>query len=91
MNDTLRMDAAEAATESAALQTPIEGLSLCCWVGEEERPEFRRQNALLANIWTGLGARTKAVEAPGRHHFGVIEELADPASGLIEAWVDGVA
>jgi len=87
MNDTLRMDPAEAAAESAALGSPLDGMSLCCWVGEAERPEFRRQNALLANIWTGLGARTEAVEAPGRHHFDVIEDLADPASALVEAWV----
>jgi arylformamidase len=87
MNETLRLDAAEAAAESAALQVPIAGLPLCCWVGAEERPEFRRQNALLANIWTGLGARTSAAEAAGRHHFNVIDELTDPASALTEAWV----
>ena len=87
MNDTLRMDAAEAAAESAALGTPLDRLSLCCWVGGAERPEFRRQNALLANIWTGLGAETRAVEAPGRHHFDVIADLADPASALVGAWV----
>lgn len=87
MNETLRLDPAEAAAESAALQTPIASVSLCCWVGAAERPEFRRQNALLANVWTGLGARTTAVEAPGRHHFDVIEDLADPASDLTEAWI----
>lgn len=87
MNGTLQLDANEAEVESPALRSPIAGLSVICWAGAEERPEFRRQNALLANIWTGLGARTKAVEAAGRHHFSVIEELTSPASPLTEAWL----
>ena len=51
--------------------------ALTCWVGSAERPEFVRQNALLANIWTGLGAQTCTIEEPGRHHFDVIDGLAD--------------
>jgi acetyl esterase/lipase len=87
MNDTLRLDAAEAAAESAALLTPIADLSVTCWVGAAERPEFRRQSALLANVWAGLGASTAAVEAPGRHHFDVLDDLTDPAARLIDAWI----
>lgn len=90
MNATLRMDDAEAAAQSAALRAPLDGLSLCCWVGAAERPEFRRQNALLANIWTGLGAETSAVEAAGKHHFNVIDDLADADSALVESWVGGI-
>jgi arylformamidase len=56
-----------------------------CWVGADERPEFRRQSALLANVWTGLGARTRAVEALGRHHFDVVADLTDAGSPLTEA------
>lgn len=87
MNDTLRLDGTEAAAESAALQSPIAGLPVHCWVGDGERPEFRRQNALLANIWTGLGARTIATEASGRHHFNVLDDLSDPTSPLTRAWI----
>jgi acetyl esterase/lipase len=83
MNATLRLDAAEAAAESPALLTPREGLRLTAWVGGAELPEFRRQTALIANIWTGLGADAEAAEAPGRHHFDVIDALADPASALV--------
>jgi arylformamidase len=82
MNDTLRLDAAEAAAESAALRWPVKGATVVCWVGDSERPEFLRQNDLLANIWTGLGADVRAVHAPGKHHFNVIEDLADPGSEL---------
>jgi arylformamidase len=35
-------------------------------VGGAERSEFLRQNALLANIWTGLGAETSSAEEPDR-------------------------
>lgn len=85
MNATLRIDQAEALAESPALLDPVPGATLTCWVGGAERAEFRRQNALLANIWLGLGATTLAVEEPDRHHFNVIDGLADPDSGLIEA------
>jgi acetyl esterase/lipase len=84
MNNTLRMDAAEAARESPALLMPVPGARVTCWVGTKERPEFIRQNALLANIWAGLGAHTTERQVKDRHHFDVIEDLADPHSDLIE-------
>jgi len=78
MNAELRIDEAEALVESPALLEPVQHARVTCWVGSAERPEFVRQNALLANIWTGLGAKTCIVEEPGRHHFDVIDGLADP-------------
>jgi arylformamidase len=89
MNKTLRMDEAEAARESPALLLPAPEARVTCWVGSRERPEFLRQNALLANIWTGLGARMSEHQADGRHHFDVIEEFADPGSPLVGALLDG--
>jgi len=88
LNATLGLDAAEAVAESPVLNQPLEGARLTCWVGAGERPEFVRQNALLANIWTGLGAKTRAVEDPDRHHFNVIDGLTRPDSPLMRAWMD---
>jgi hypothetical protein len=85
MNADLRIDAAEAQTESPALLEPLPDTRLTCWVGSAERPEFIRQNALLANIWTGLGAQTRTIEEPGRHHFNVIDGLADPQHPIVKA------
>lgn len=82
MNEGLRLDAAEAAAQSPALLEPLPGARLACWAGAAERSEFVRQNALLANIWTGLGAATLCVEEPDRHHFDVVDGLADPAHAL---------
>jgi acetyl esterase/lipase len=78
MNETLHIDAAEALSHSPALLGPMSGARIICWAGGGERAEFLRQNALLANIWTGLGAATSAVVEPDRHHFNVIDGLADP-------------
>lgn len=83
MNLKLGLDAESAAAESAALLAPIPGVRLTAWVGGAERAEFRRQSQLLANVWLGLGAATAYVEAPDRHHFDVIDALADPHSALV--------
>ena len=87
MNATLRMDEAEAVAESPALKRPMKQCSVTCWVGSDERPEFVRQSHLLANIWAGLGAKMQSNHADDRHHFNVIEDLADPASKLTEAYL----
>lgn len=87
MNADLAIDEAEAQAESPALLHPIDGARLVCWVGGAERAEFLRQNALLANIWTGLGATTSDVVEPDRHHFNVIDGLADPEHPLTHTLV----
>lgn len=87
MNATLAIDEAEALAESPALLRPMADARLTCWVGGAERAEFRRQSALLANVWTGLGATTASVEEPDRHHFNVIDGLTDPAHPLTRALV----
>lgn len=87
MNEQLHMDEAEALAESPALLRPMDNLRLTCWVGGGERAEFIRQNALLPNIWTGLGAATTAVVEPDRHHFSVIDGLMDPAHPLTRCLV----
>ncbi len=78
MNATLNIDETEALAESPALLRPMPNARLTCWVGAGERAEFIRQNALLANVWLGLGAMTQKVEEPDRHHFNIIDGLTDP-------------
>ncbi|NPV25434.1 alpha/beta hydrolase [Bradyrhizobium aeschynomenes] len=87
MNDTLHIDDATASKESPALLAPVAGARVTAWVGGAERNEFRRQAQLLANIWTGLGASTAYVEAQDRHHFDVIDDLADADSALMATLV----
>ncbi len=77
MNKELRIDDAEAKAESPALLEPVGTIRLTCWVGGAERAEFVRQNALLANIWVGLGAATAVVVEPDKHHYSVLDGLLD--------------
>ncbi|MGX7872907.1 alpha/beta hydrolase [Mesorhizobium sp. ORM6] len=82
MNAALAIDEAEAQAESPALLRPMDGVRITCWAGGGERSEFLRQTALLANIWTGLGAATSTVVEPDRHHYDIVDGLADPAHPL---------
>jgi arylformamidase len=85
MNATLKIDSTEARAESPCLLDPESDARLTCWVGAAERAEFIRQNALLANIWQGMGAATATVVEDNRHHFNVIDGLAEAQSPLTRA------
>ncbi len=88
MNDDFQMTAAQAEAESAALKQPLVDAELLCWVGANERPEFIRQSALLANIWAGFGLKTSFHQAQGHHHFDVIDGLSYSQSALARALLD---
>ncbi|MFP3943910.1 MAG: alpha/beta hydrolase [Alphaproteobacteria bacterium] len=90
MNDTLRLTEAEARRESPALLEPVKGPRVTVWAGAEERPEFRRQTALLAEAWSRRGMSVRHVEAPGCHHFNVIAPLSEGDSNLTDAALDGL-
>ena len=79
MNTDLRLDMAEAAAESLVLCVPRAGVAVTVWVGAEERPAFLDQATLLQEAWENA----KLHVASGRHHFDVIEELAEPDSPLL--------
>ena len=75
INQDLRLSFEEAVRESPALLVPRNTVRFVAAVGGDERPEFIRQNDLLANIWHGEGVEIKAIRLAGLHHFDVIEEL----------------
>lgn len=77
MNDDFRMSEAEAEAESPVLQ-PKPETPVTLWVGADERPAFLDQSRWLAQAWDA-----PEVIVPGKHHFDVIDELADPDSKLI--------
>ncbi|MFT3688375.1 alpha/beta hydrolase [Paenirhodobacter sp.] len=87
-NATLRIDEAEAVAESPALNTPLPHTRLTAWAGAMETSEFLRQNALLPNIWAGLGATTRVVVEPNRHHFNIVDGLGQPDHPLVAALLD---
>lgn len=80
MNEILRIDAAEAQAESAVTMQPPHGLDVTIWVGANERPAFLEQAEQLSRTW---GARRVVDE--DKHHFDIIDDLADPDSAMIKA------
>lgn len=80
MNEDLKLDEDEAQRESPVFLKPRKDISLTCWVGAEERPEFLRQNDLLASHWSSAGIKTFV--DPGKHHFSVVEALSKASSPL---------
>lgn len=88
MRQSLHLDPEEAIAQSPALLTPRPNTVLTAVVGADERPEFLRQNDLLANIWTGCGADTRAVHLSGLHHFNVIEGLETSEGALTKLLFD---
>ena len=81
-NETIKLDEVEAIIESPALLKPYINIPVDCIVGADERPEFIRQNDLLANVWRGMGVATNTLHVDGKHHFDVIDDLINP-DGLI--------
>ena len=79
MNTTLLLDAEEARQESPVLY-PAPVAPVTVWVGADERPAFLAQARALAKAW-----RNDLVIAPARHHFNVIDGLAEPDSDLVAA------
>ena len=78
MNESLRIDTDEAASESPARLALRPGTSAHLWVGAQERPAFLWQARTLSEEWS-----CPWTTAPGRHHFDVIDALADPGSDLV--------
>jgi arylformamidase len=82
INAALGLDVAEARRNSP-MQRPLEGFppSLVCW-GDNETDQFKRQSRALGEALRAAGAKCSVFECPGRNHFDVILDLADPATEL---------
>lgn len=85
MNETLQLTGAEVAAESPALLRRHPGCGVTVWVGGQERPAFLWQARRLSEAWD-----CPWHVAQGRHHFDVIDDLADPDSLLVETLVGGL-
>lgn len=85
MNETLKIDAAEAALESPARLVLRDGVDAHIWVGAQERPAFLMQARILSEEWA-----CPWTADPGRHHFDVIDALTDPGTALCGALLSGL-
>ncbi len=78
MREPLHLDPQSAEAESPVLMQPRADVPVSVWVGGDERPAFLDQAGWLSEAW---GAPCEVV--PKRHHFDVIDALADPDSDMI--------
>jgi arylformamidase len=88
VNADLRLNAAEARRLSPVLWPVAPGRILDAVVGGAESPEFLRQSRMIADAWRQGGAETRYEAVPGKHHFTVIEPLADPGSAMVQRAVE---
>ncbi|MBI5716227.1 MAG: alpha/beta hydrolase [Burkholderiales bacterium] len=88
INDALGLDAAAARAASPAL-ADLGGFApaIVCW-GGIETAEFKRQGREFAALLQRAGTACRTFEVPGRNHFDVILDLADPATMLGAAAVE---
>ncbi|MEY4863479.1 MAG: hypothetical protein RLZ51_1574 [Pseudomonadota bacterium] len=84
LNQTLAMDAQEAARNSpVSMPAPPEG-DWTLYVGGLEGEEYLRQSVVLAQAWPSTPSRRMALEVVGgANHFSLVDPLADPASALV--------
>jgi arylformamidase len=80
LNGDLRLDEAAAIKCSPLFLPPATRAPVMTCVGGDESSEFHRQNALLGARWKSVFAGDIAM--PGKHHFSVLDGLADPSSAL---------
>lgn len=87
MNEILKIDAGTAQSESPVLLEPLGVIPVTAWVGAAERPEFVRQNRALYEMWRGFTTPVSLIEEAGKHHFNVIDGLADPQHPLCRSFL----
>jgi len=89
MNADLCLDAEEARRVSPVNHQPKTDALLLVVVGADETGEFVRQSDLIFDAWprNRPGGMTTPLRIPGRHHFSVVLDHADPQSALMRAVV----
>jgi arylformamidase len=90
MNADLRLDVDAARRVSPVNHSPKTDAPLLVAVGAEETSEFLRQADLMFDAWpqSRPDGATAPLRIPGRHHFSVVLDYADPASELTRATLE---
>jgi arylformamidase len=87
MNGDLRLDRLAARAMSPALLSPRLAVPLVLAAGADETSEFIRQTALAWDAWPPCRPRrmSQPLYVPRRHHFSVVNDLADADSDLFRS------
>ncbi|MBL8327610.1 MAG: alpha/beta hydrolase fold domain-containing protein [Rubrivivax sp.] len=85
INEALQLDETQARACSP-LHQPLAGFprALLCW-GEVETEAFKAQSRHFALALADAGAEVRSFEVPGRNHFDLILDLAEPGTRLGDA------
>ncbi len=78
MRADLRLDDAQATTDSPILMHDRANAETAVWVGGAERPAFLDQARWLGDAWT-----ISVHVVPEKHHFDIIDLMEDPKSDLV--------
>jgi arylformamidase len=82
INQSLRLDDAEARAMSPLLWTPPRGRILDAVVGGDESGEFLRNSREITEAWGRGGVETRYEAIQGANHFTVLDPLPDPDSAM---------
>jgi arylformamidase len=85
-NSDLKLDDAEAARLSPALQKPATAAPLLVAVGADETSEFLRQSQLMWDAWPAnrRPGEQAMLAVPARHHFSVVVDYGHASSVLTQ-------
>lgn len=78
INDKLQLDEAEAWRLSPLRRAPARSAALVIAFGGDELPELRRQSESFAAARSRARLPGRLVSLPGRNHFTILDELANP-------------
>ena len=85
LNEKLTLDAGEIATLSPLRMLRERAPPLRMFVGSDELPELQRQSAIYAEAARERGLPVSLTVLPGRHHYSILDELAQPDGAITRA------
>ena len=88
LNDKLALDANEIATLSPLRVLRDRSPPLRLFVGSDELPELRRQSASYAQAARERGLPVALTVLSARHHYSILDELAQPDGAITRALVE---
>lgn len=84
INDAVGMDAAAARRNSPVLLAPATHAPVTVAVGGAESAQYHRQAEDFVRAWRAHEIDVTLLDLPGRNHFTIVPELADPGGALLE-------
>jgi arylformamidase len=88
LNEKLALDESEIATLSPLRVLRERAPPLRMFVGSDELPELKRQSAIYAETARERGLPVALTELRARHHYSILDELAQPDGAIARALVE---